>query len=145
AGLALARPGDPRRRSAARVPAGPGGPMIEIENLSVGYDAPVLDQVSATIDEGELCLVIGPTGSGKSTLLGAISARVPHLTGGRVAGQVQIDDRDTRDHRPRDLADLVGVVGQDPAATFTTDVVEDELAFTMEQLGVPEPLMRRRL
>ena len=119
--------------------------MIEIENLSVGYDAPVLDQVSATIDEGELCLVIGPTGSGKSTLLGAISARVPHLTGGRVAGQVQIDGRDTRDHRPRDLADLVGVVGQDPAATFTTDVVEDELAFTMEQLGVPEPLMRRRL
>lgn len=119
--------------------------MIEIENLSVRYDAPVLHEVDARIEEGELCLVIGPTGSGKSTLLGAISARVPHLTGGRVAGRVRIGGRDTRSHRPRDLADLVGVVGQDPAATFTTDVVEDELAFTMEQLGVPEPLMRRRL
>src|SRR5699024_11347857 len=137
--------GDPRCCGRAGSPAGPGGPMIEIENLSVGYDAPVLDRLSATIDEGELCLVIGPTGSGKSTLLGAISARVPHLTGGRVAGRVRIDGRDTRTHRPRDLADLVGVVGQDPAATFTTDVVEDELAFTMAQLGVPAPLMRRRL
>src|SRR5690625_5549057 len=119
--------------------------MIEIEHLSVRYgSAPVLNGVSARVQEGELCLVIGPTGAGKSTLLGAIAAQVPHLTGGQVAGRVRVAGRDTREHLPRDLADVVGVVAQDPRASFVTDTVEEELAFTMEQLGVPPALMRRR-
>ena len=120
--------------------------MIDLAELSVRYGAePVLHRVSAHLPEGEMCLVIGPTGSGKSTLLGAIAARVPHLTGGTVSGRVQVGGRDTRQARPRDLADLVGVVAQDPRSSFVTEAVEDELAFTMEQLGVPEPLMRRRV
>ena len=48
-------------------------------------------------------------------------------------------------HRPRDLADLVGYVGQDPAAGFVTDTVEDELAYAMESLGLPPAVMRRRV
>ncbi|WP_147917819.1 ABC transporter ATP-binding protein [Ruania zhangjianzhongii] len=120
--------------------------MIDLDQLSVRYGAePVLHRIDAHIPEGEMCLVIGPTGSGKSTLLGAIAARVPHLSGGTVSGRVQVGGRDTRHARPRDLADLVGVVAQDPRSSFVTDTVEDELAFTMEQLGVPEPLMRRRV
>ena len=120
--------------------------MIEIEDLSVRYGAtPVLDGVSAHVHEGEMCLVVGPTGSGKSTLLGAMTAQVPHLTGGTLAGRVVVGGRDTRDHLPRDLADLVGVVAQDPHLSFVTDTVEEELAFTMEQLGVPPAMMRRRV
>src|SRR5690625_68908 len=120
--------------------------MIEIENLSVRYGAtPVLDGVSAHVREGEMCLVVGPTGSGKSTLLGAMTAQVPHLTGGTLAGRVVVGGRDTRDHLPRDLADLVGVIAQDPHSSFVTDTVEEELAFTMEQLGVPPAMMRRRV
>ncbi len=120
--------------------------MIEIENLTVIYGGgPVLTEVSAAVGEGELCLVVGPTGSGKSTLLGAVSARVPHLTGGQVSGSVRVAGRDTSTHQPRDLADVVGVVGQDPQATFVTETVADELAFTMEQLGVSPALMRRRV
>ncbi|UFU02081.1 ATP-binding cassette domain-containing protein [Ruania suaedae] len=120
--------------------------MIEIENLTVAYGREsVLTEVSAAVAEGELCLVVGPTGSGKSTLLGAVSGRVPHLTGGQVGGRVRVAGRDTRTHQPRDLADAVGVVGQDPQATFITETVADELAFTMEQLGVPPALMRRRV
>jgi len=92
-----------------------------------------------------MCLVVGPTGSGKSTLLGAMTAQVPHLTGGTLAGRVVVGGRDTRDHLPRDLADLVGVVAQDPHSSFVTDTVEEELAFTMEQLGVPPAMMRRRV
>ena len=47
-----------------------------------------------------------------------------------------VDGRDTRTHRPRDLADVVGFVGQDPLAGFVTDTVEDELAYGMESLGL---------
>ena len=71
--------------------------------------------------------------------------RVPHFTGGTLTGHVRLHGRDTRDHRPRDLADLVGVVGQDPLAGFVTDTVEEELAYGMEQLGLPATTMRKRV
>ncbi len=122
--------------------------MIELDRVTVAYGAgapPVLRDVSFRLDEGELCLVVGGTGSGKSTLLGAICGLVPHFTGGELAGHVRIDGRDTRDHPPRDLADVVGVVGQDPVAGFVTEIVEDELAYTMEQLAVPHDVMRKRV
>lgn len=122
--------------------------MITFERVTITYPdqaLPALQDVSLAVEEGELCLVIGPTGSGKSTLLGAASGLVPHFTGGLLQGRVLVAGRDTRDHPPRDLADLVGVVGQDPASGFVTDTVEDELAYGMEQLGVPPATMRRRV
>jgi energy-coupling factor transporter ATP-binding protein EcfA2 len=106
---------------------------------------PVLREVSLGVEEGELALVVGRTGSGKSTLLGAMCGRVPHFTGGTLHGRVLVHGRDTRLHRPRDLADVVGVVGQDPLAGFVTDTVEEELAYGMEQLGLPAATMRKRV
>ncbi|HMC72208.1 MAG TPA: ABC transporter ATP-binding protein, partial [Mycobacteriales bacterium] len=58
---------------------------------------------------------------------------------------VVVDGRDTQHDRPRELADVVGYVGQDPLAGFVTDVVEDELAYGMESLGVDPATMRRRV
>lgn len=122
--------------------------MIRFESVTVHYadqPEPVLRDVSLHVAEGELCLVVGHTGSGKSTLLRAINGLVPHFTGGTLIGRVLVDGRDTRTHRPRDLADVVGVVGQDPLATFVTDTVEDELAYGMESLGLPGDVMRTRV
>ena len=122
--------------------------MIRFEDVSVTYanaDRPTLEHVDVSIDEGELCLVIGATGAGKSTFLGAINGLVPHFTGGLLSGRVTVDGRDTRTHKPRDLADVVGVVGQDPLAGFVTDTVEEELAYAMEQLAIPADVMRRRV
>ncbi|HEY6739188.1 MAG TPA: ATP-binding cassette domain-containing protein [Actinopolymorphaceae bacterium] len=122
--------------------------MIRFEDVTIRYAdaaAPVVQNVTFAVPEGELCLVIGPTGSGKSTLLGAINGLVPHFTGGTLSGRVEVCGRDTRDHRPRDLADVVGVVGQDPLAMFVTDTVEDELAYGMESLGLPPEVMRTRV
>lgn len=110
-----------------------------------GAAAPALRDVSLAVPEGELCLVVGATGSGKSTLLRAACGLVPHFTGGTLTGRVVVAGRDTRDHLPRDLADVVGVVGQDPAAGFVTGTVEDELAYAMEQLGVAPATMRTRV
>ena len=122
--------------------------MIEFRDVTVTYpDAgrPVLSGVNLRIDEGELCLVVGRTGAGKSTVLGAVNGLVPHFTGGTLRGQVLVDGLDTRTHKPRELAHLVGVVGQDPLAGFVTDTVEEELAYGMEQLAVPPAVMRKRV
>lgn len=122
--------------------------MITFDRVSVVYadaGAPAVAGVDLTVPEGELCLLVGPSGAGKSTLLGAVSGLVPHFTGGTLHGRVTVDGRDTRTHMPRELADLVGTVGQDPLAHFVTDTVEDELAYGMESLGTAPGVMRRRV
>ena len=121
---------------------------IRFERVGVEYDgapAPTLCDVDLEIPEGELVLVVGETGSGKSTLLRCINGLVPHFTGGTLRGRVTVAGRDTRTHPPRELADVVGVVGQDPIAGFVAEIVEDELAYGMECLGVPPDTMRRRV
>src|SRR3954466_3910376 len=122
--------------------------MIRFDDVSVRYpgsDHAVLSRVNLTVPEGELCLVVGRAGSGKSTLLRAVNGLVPHFTGGLLTGRVTVAGRDTRDPPPRELADVVGFVGQDPLATFVTDVVEEELAYGMESQGVPPDVMRQRV
>jgi energy-coupling factor transporter ATP-binding protein EcfA2 len=126
----------------------PEVPAIRFEHVTVTYpdaDEPVLRDVDLTIEAGELCLVVGSTGSGKSTLLKCINGLVPHFTGGTLSGRVLVDGRDTRTDRPRELADIVGYVGQEPLSGFVTDTVEDELAYGMESLGVDAATMRRRV
>ncbi|MEO7235455.1 MAG: ATP-binding cassette domain-containing protein, partial [Lapillicoccus sp.] len=124
--------------------------MIVFDHVGVRYPGqtagtPALRDASFEVDEGELILVVGPTGSGKSTLLRCVNGLVPHFSGGAMTGSVTVAGRDTRTHRPRDLADVVGFVVQDPLASFVTDTVEDELAYGMETLGVEPQAMRRRV
>ncbi|MFD6037768.1 ABC transporter ATP-binding protein [Streptomyces griseoincarnatus] len=122
--------------------------MIRFENVSVTYDGaarPAMRDVDLEVPEGELVLVVGPSGVGKSTVLGAVGGLVPHFTGGTLRGRVTVAGRDTRTHKPRELADVVGTVGQDPLSHFVTDTVEDELAYGMESLGLAPDVMRRRV
>jgi energy-coupling factor transport system ATP-binding protein len=122
--------------------------MIRFDQVTITYaDAPTpaLRAVDLAVAEGEFALVTGGTGSGKSTLLGVACAHVPHFTGGLLEGRVMVGGRDTRHHRPRDLAHVVGVVRQDPLVGFVTDTVEAELAFGMEQVGLAPRVMRTRV
>ncbi|NEB02601.1 ABC transporter ATP-binding protein [Streptomyces sp. SID13726] len=122
--------------------------MIRFEDVSVTYDGaaePTVRGVDFEVPEGELVLLVGPSGVGKSTILGAVSGLVPHFTGGTLRGRVTVAGRDTRTHKPRELADVVGTVGQDPLSHFVTDTVEDELAYGMESLGLSPTVMRRRV
>ena len=125
----------------------PHAPVV-FDRVTVRYaDSPVpaIREASFALHEGELVVVTGRTGSGKSTLLGAVNGTVPHFTGGRLSGRVSVFGHDTRTHRPRDLATVVGVVRQDPLAGFVTDTVEEELAYTLEQLALDPAAMRRRV
>lgn len=122
--------------------------MIDFDHVTLTYAGAgraVLTDACLHIPEGELCLVVGATGAGKSTLLGCVNGLVPHFTGGHLAGRVLVAGRDTRTNPPRELADVVGVVQQNPVAGFVADTVEDELAYTMESLGLPADVMRRRV
>jgi energy-coupling factor transport system ATP-binding protein len=122
--------------------------MIRFDHVTFTYpDAgvPTLIDVDFVVPEGELCLVVGETGSGKSTLLRSVNGLVPRFSGGLLSGVVTVGGRSTAHVPPRELADVVGMVGQDPAAGFVTDIVEDELAHVMENLGVAPDVMRRRV
>ncbi|MFG2792670.1 ABC transporter ATP-binding protein [Streptomyces sp. NPDC048419] len=122
--------------------------MIRFEDVCVTYDGmaePTVRGVDFEVPEGELVLLVGPSGVGKSTVLGTVSGLVPHFTGGTLRGRVTVAGRDTRTHKPRELADVVGTVGQDPLSHFVTDTVEDELAYGMESLGLAADVMRRRV
>jgi energy-coupling factor transport system ATP-binding protein len=120
---------------------------IAYSAVSFGYpDGPLaLDAVDLDVHAGEILLVVGSSGSGKSTLLRAANGLVPHSTGGRFSGDVVAFGRSTRTHKPRELADVVGFVHQDPEAQFVVDRVEADVAFVLENLGLPDEAMRRRV
>jgi energy-coupling factor transport system ATP-binding protein len=122
--------------------------VIEFDDVSFRYNADtpwILRDVTLRIPEGEFTLVVGTTGSGKSTLLRAINGLVPHFTGGEFLGDVRVNGRLTRTTPPRELADVVGYVPQDPMSGSVTDTVEEELAYAMESLAVAPSTMRRRV
>ena len=124
---------------------------INFERVSFAYPDSgdrVLDDVTLSIAEGSFVLVTGDTGAGKSTFIRAINGLVPHFTGGEYSGAVTLRGdtvRNTLDCAPRDLADLVAFVPQDPAAAFVVDRVEDEIAYSLENLGADRAVMRRRV
>jgi len=122
--------------------------MINFSNVSLIYPTStktILEDLSFSIMEGELVLVIGSTGTGKTSLLQLINGLVPHHTGGILAGDITVDGISTKLVRPGELAHLVGIVGQNPAQGFVTDTVEEELAFGMEALNLAPDLMRKRV
>lgn len=122
--------------------------MIKFSNVSLIYPnstRTVLENLNLEISEGEMVLVIGPTGSGKSSLLRLINGLVPHHTGGILAGDVSVDGNSTQLVKPGGMAHLIGIVGQNPANGFVADTVEEELAFGMETLNLPNDVMRKRV
>lgn len=118
--------------------------MIKISNLSFQYPNAAelaLDNVNLEIQPGTLTLVTGESGSGKSTLLRCINGLVPHFSGGIIKGKIRVFGADPIKDGPESMAAKVGFVFQEPEAQFVFDIVEDEIAFTLENMGTPREEM----
>ena len=122
--------------------------MIRLRGLTYRYPeapTPILEGLDLDVDVGEFLLVAGPSGCGKSSLLRVFNGLIPHFHGGSLAGSVEVLGHDPVDLGPRGMSATVGFVHQNPEAHFVTEVVEDELAFALENHGVDPVTMRRRV
>ena len=120
--------------------------LLEIENLSFSYpesEKRVLDNVSFSLERGDFLLVCGATGSGKSTLLRCLKRELTPL--GALSGRIRYGGKPLDELPDRESARLIGFVGQRPEQQLVTDKVWHELAFGLENLGAPSPLIRRRV
>ncbi len=122
--------------------------MIETRNLRYAYQTEdtqdiqfVLDNVNIKIADGEFVAVLGHNGSGKSTLAKHMNALLLPL-----GGKVYVDGVDTTDSaRLWDVRQNVGMVFQNPDNQIVATVVEEDVAFAPENLGVPPEEIRERV
>ena len=118
--------------------------ILNVENLKFKYpktEKNVVDDVSFQVNEGEFVVLCGPTGSGKSTLLKLLKPEISPL--GEKQGHVKLFneeiDRDIEDKKIK--ASRIGYVCQNPKEQAVTDKVWHELAFGLENMGVPQNAM----
>ncbi len=122
--------------------------MIKISSLGFQYpqsSQPALNGINLEIQPGTLTLVTGASGSGKSTLLRCINGLVPHFSGGVISGNIIVYGLDPIKEGPEKMASKVGFVFQEPEAQFVFDIVEDEIAFALENAGMPRERMQTRV
>lgn len=117
---------------------GAGGAVLEVTGLEAVLDGGAgVGPVDLRLGPGEQVLVLGPSGAGKSTLLRCLHGAVPHAVPARVSGRVAVAGRPVAEHGVAALADVVGVLAQDPETGVCLTDVADEVAFPLENLGTP--------
>ncbi|MFF1529042.1 ABC transporter ATP-binding protein [Cellulomonas sp. NPDC058312] len=92
--------------------------------------------VDLRVAPGEQVLLLGPSGAGKSTVLRCLHGAVPHVVPAQVTGRVRVAGRDVATTTVAGLADVVGVLAQDPETGVCLPDVDEEVAFPLENLGV---------
>ncbi len=129
--------------------------LLSVENVTFRYpnaDSDALHGVSLSVSEGQWAVLCGLSGCGKSTLLRLIKRELAPF--GQMSGRILFAGKDTRkSSRPedpdvlsdREAAEGIGIVMQDPEAQIVTDEVWHELAFGLENLGLPSETIRRRV
>ena len=119
---------------------------IAIQGLSFTYPgaaAPTLRDVGFHVEAGDFAVLIGGTGSGKSTLMRLIKRELAPL--GERSGEIRLNGILQEELKDRDSACRIGYVMQRPEQQLVTDKVWHELAFALENMGLPQATIRRRV
>jgi energy-coupling factor transporter ATP-binding protein EcfA2 len=128
--------------------------MIHVNQLHFTYSSPlpgqpdvvVFESLSFHVSPGEVVTVMGGNSSGKSTLCLALAGLAPRLTGGgKIAGEILIAGQDVQALPPGALAGTIGVVFQDPTGQLFNTTVEAEVAWGLENLGLPPAVIAERV
>lgn len=122
--------------------------MISLEDFSYRYDGsdlPALQEINLTIREGEFILLAGPSGCGKTTLALALAGFLFSQYDGEFSGSADVFGRNPAKEPIFNIADLVGLVQQNPENQFCTLMVEDEIAFGLENRQVPRDEIESKL
>jgi len=122
--------------------------VMKITGLGYRYPGQARDAlkgIDLTVHEGEFILLMGPSGGGKSTLLRAMNGAIPHLYGGEMSGDAVIYGRNTRNHGPKEFADILGMVFQDPEAQLVMSCPENEIRFGLDNIGLENGEIERKI
>lgn len=120
--------------------------IIKVENLNFTYPEQkikALENISFSIEQGEFVAVCGESGSGKTTLLKLLKRELAPY--GDKDGNIYYKDKRLEELDARIAASDIGFVMQNPENQIVTDKVWHELAFGLENLGIPTPVIRRRV
>ncbi|MFP3220447.1 MAG: ABC transporter ATP-binding protein [Candidatus Marsarchaeota archaeon] len=119
---------------------------IEVKDLSFAYQNATryaIRHVDLDVEEGDFVVIAGPSGCGKSTLIRALNGLIPHFYEGKYEGSVILEGVEVASKQPHELFKLVGTVFQEPESQLLTFSVEREVAFPLENAGIPRDEMRR--
>ena len=122
--------------------------IIETKNLTYTYPGatkPSIVDVSIKVEKGEFVLITGPSGCGKTTLCRCFNGLVPHFYQGELKGEITVAGEDTLKRHTYEMAKHVGLVFQNPENQLFALSVEKDVAFGLENMGVPREEMRKRL
>ncbi|MGC8621989.1 MAG: ABC transporter ATP-binding protein, partial [Caldisphaera sp.] len=122
--------------------------IIKFENLSwryLGTKEKALNNINFTINRGEFLVLAGANDSGKTSLLMCINGLIPHTLRGIMEGKITVDGIDTQKSNTQVLSEKVGYVFSDPESQFLTMTVEEEIAYSLENAGLPLDEIRDRI
>jgi len=122
--------------------------LIETKNLTYTYPGvskPSISDVSIKVEKGEFVLITGPSGCGKTTLCRCFNGLIPHFYQGELKGEITVADMDTTKHQTHEMAKSVGLVFQNPENQLFALSIEKDVAFGLENLGVPREEMWERV
>ena len=118
--------------------------IINVKNVTYTYDdedqRPALKGVSFSINKGEWVAIIGPNGSGKSTLAKTVNGLIEPDSGEVAVGGLELNEKNVWSIR-----EMVGMVFQNPDNQFVGSTVQDDVAFGLENLGIPREEMLERV
>ena len=121
---------------------------IEIENLGFTYpsrDTPTLQDITTHVPSGTFVLLTGPTGCGKSTLLRTLNGLIPHASAGTFTGSVRLNGKAIAAQPLATTCQQVALLFQNPDDQLFCTLVEDEIAFGLENLSFPPKEIKRRI